>query len=98
MKRVLILLCTLAVSVTVWGQGKINTRKYILSDFNDKVIQVVLTGNDLIDSGLRQEVVNIWTASPFEFCTMDRFEAMMAPAMVTSPQITVAFLRLILWQ
>ena len=40
MKRVLILLCTLAVSVTVWGQGKINTRKYILSDFNDKVIQL----------------------------------------------------------
>ena len=34
------------------------------------------TGNDLIDSGLRQEVVNIWTASPFEFCTMDRFEAL----------------------
>lgn len=80
MKRVLILLCTLAVSVTVWGQGKINTRKYILSDFNDKVIQVVLTGNDLIDSGLRQEVVNIWTASPFEFCTMDRFEALKTSA------------------
>ena len=80
MKKLFTILCALAVTATLWGQGKINTRKYILSDFNDKVIQVVLTGNDLIDSGLRQEVVNIWTASPFEFCTMDRFEALKTSA------------------
>lgn len=64
MKKVVMLLCALALAATAWGQGKINTRKYILNDFNDKVVQIVLTGNDLIDSGLKQEVVNIWTASP----------------------------------
>ena len=74
------LLCALALAATAWGQGKINTRKYILNDFNDKVVQIVLTGNDLIDSGLKQEVVNIWTASPFEFCTMDRFETLKTSA------------------
>lgn len=74
------LLCALALAATAWGQGKINTRKYILNDFNDKVVQIVLTGNDLIDSSLKQEVVNIWTASPFEFCTMDRFETLKTSA------------------
>ena len=76
MKRLFTILCALAVCAAAWGQGRVSTRKHTLKDFNDKVIQVVLTGNDLLDSGLRQEVLNIWTASPFEFCTMDRFEAL----------------------
>lgn len=76
MKKVFAILCAAFAALAVWGQGKVNTRKYILSDFNDKVTQVVLTGNDVIDSDIRQEVVNIWTSSPFEFCTMDRFEAL----------------------
>ena len=74
MKKVFAILCVLFAALAVRGQGKVNTRKYILNDFNDKVTQVVLSGNDVMDSGIRQEVVNVWTSSPFEFCTMDRFE------------------------
>ena len=74
MKKLITICMGLALLLPLWGQGKVSTRKYILSDFTDKVTQVVLTGNDVIDSALKQEVVNSWTASAFEFCTLERFE------------------------
>ena len=58
----------------MWGQGRVSTRKYIVSDFTDKITQVVLTGNDVMDSALRTEISNNWTASAFEFCTLEKFE------------------------
>ncbi len=75
MKRVFLTLIGLLVAVTLLAQGKVNTRKYILSDFTDKVTQVVLTGDELLDSALQQEIVRSWTSSPFEFCTLERFES-----------------------
>ena len=45
----------------------------ISADFTDKVTQVVLTGNEMLSSALREEVVSGWTASAFEFSTLDRF-------------------------
>ncbi len=74
MKKLLTILIGLTLVLPLRGQGKVSTRKYILADFTDKVTQVVLPGNEIIDSALKQEVVNNWTASAFEFCTMDRFE------------------------
>ena len=56
------------------AQGRVSTKKYIISDFSDKITKVVLPGNDLLDGALRQEVVNFWTISPFEFCTGADFE------------------------
>jgi len=73
MKKLIVCLASLALLLPLWGQGRVNTRKYILSDFTDKVTQVVLTGNDVLDSALRQEVTNNWTASAFEFCTLEKF-------------------------
>ena len=69
-KKVVTLLCAALTCLCVWGQGKVNTRKYILSDFPDKITQVVLSGNEVLDSGLRQEIVNYWTSSPYEFCSL----------------------------
>ena len=74
MKKAFAVLGALLVCLNIFGQGKVNTRKYILNDFTDKITQVVLTGNEVLDSGLRQEIVNWWTSSPYEFCTKDAFE------------------------
>lgn len=74
MKKALTLLCAVLLSLSLYGQGKVNTRKYILNDFTDKITQVVLSGNEVLDSGLRQEVVNYWTSSPYEFCSQAEFE------------------------
>jgi len=74
MKKAITFVCTALVCLGLAAQGKVNTRKYVLSDFTDKITQVVLTGNEVLDSGLRQEIVNYWTSSPYEFCTQAEFE------------------------
>ena len=56
------------------AQGQVSTRSHRIADFTDKVTQVVLTGNALVSNALRQEVVAGWTASAFEFCTLEQFE------------------------
>jgi hypothetical protein len=42
----------------------VTTRKYLFSDFQDKITKVVMSGNDVLDGALRQAVVDLWTASP----------------------------------
>lgn len=74
MKKALTVLCAVLLALGVHGQGRVNTRKYILNDFTDKITQVVLSGNEVLDSGLRQEIINYWTVSPYEFCTQQQFE------------------------
>lgn len=76
MKRICTVACALLAAVTLLAQGRVNTKKYILSDFTDKVTQVVLSGNEVLDSGLRQAVVTLWNSSPFEFCTLEQFESL----------------------
>lgn len=65
----LILTCAFALA-----QGRVSTKKYTIADFSDKITKVVLPGSDLLDGALRQEVVNCWTLSPFEFCSPADFE------------------------
>lgn len=72
-----IIICALAlllVSPLLRAQGTVSTRKHRVADFTDKVTQVVLSGNALVIDALRQEVVTGWTASAFEFCTLEQFE------------------------
>ena len=57
-------------------QGKVTTRKYLFSDFTDKITKVVMSGGDILDGALRQEVVDGWTASPFEICTLSDYESL----------------------
>ncbi|MBO4341192.1 MAG: hypothetical protein J5835_07180 [Bacteroidales bacterium] len=73
-KAFLTLSVLLAAAVTLAAQGRVSTRKYIISDFSDKITKVVLTGSNVLDGSIRQEVVNSWTLSPFEFCTPAEFE------------------------
>ncbi|MBR4595951.1 MAG: hypothetical protein IKO31_04455 [Bacteroidales bacterium] len=77
MRKMLILLtlCLIA-AITAMAQGRVQTRSYILSDFQDKVTKVVIPEDVFLQSALRQEVVNLWSASAFEFCTQEEFEAL----------------------
>lgn len=77
MKKISLILITLILSLPLWAQGQISTRKHKLADFTDKVTQVVLTGNEMLSSALREEVVAGWTASAFEFCSLERFQKLM---------------------
>ena len=73
MKKMIISILALLIGIVVLAQGRVTTRKYRLADFPDKVTQVVLSGNELLQGALRQEVVDKWTVSPFEFCTLEQF-------------------------
>ena len=76
MKRLIILISLLCVSAALFAQGKVTTRKHLFADFPDKITKVVMSGNDVLDGALRQEVVDLWTLSPFEFCSMAEYESL----------------------
>ena len=76
MKRPITLLALLCVSATLLAQGKVTTRKHLFADFSDKITKVVMSGNEVMDGALRQEVVDLWTLSPFEFCSMAEYESL----------------------
>ena len=76
MKRLIILISLLCVSAALFAQGKVTTRKHLFADFTDKITKVVMSGNDVLDGALRQEVVDLWTLSPFEFCSMAEYESL----------------------
>lgn len=77
MRRIMTFIAALSVSVSVFAQAQITTKKEKLSDFPTKTMKVVLSGNDFIDQVLRDAVNNTWGLSPFEFCTMEEFKSLM---------------------
>ena len=77
MKRLILILSVLLTGTAALAQqGKVTTRKYLFSDFSDKITKVVASGGEVLDAALRQEVVDRWTASPFEFCTLEEYESL----------------------
>jgi len=74
-KRWICLCAALFLGLTLFAQGRVTTRKHLFADFTDKITKVVMSGG-IMDSALRQEVVDRWTASPFEFCTLDEYESL----------------------
>ena len=74
MKRLIIGILCLLPCLAAMAQGHVSTRKYILADFPDKVTKMVLPQDDFLESALKQEVVNNWTASAFEFCSQEEYE------------------------
>ena len=58
------------------AQAQINTKKIKIADLPEKVTKVVLTGNDLFDLVMQDEVAATWRVSPFEFCTLEEFESL----------------------
>lgn len=76
MKKLLTMTLCLMAAVFAMAQGRVETRSYILGDFPDKVTKVVLPQDPILRSALKQEVVNVWSASAFEFCSEEEFDAL----------------------
>lgn len=72
MKKALIIISVL-LPILASGQAQINTKKVKISDFTQKITKVVLSGNDLFDSVLQDEVTIRWRVSPYEFCSVEEF-------------------------
>ena len=76
MKRLILFFTLLSVSTVLLAQGKVTTRKHLFADFSDKITKVVMSGNEILDGALRQEVADLWTLSPFEFCSVAEYESL----------------------
>lgn len=76
MKRLLIILTGILIPILASAQAQIETKKVKISDFPQKVTKVVLHGNEFYDAILKEEVALRWRVSPYEFCTMEEFEAL----------------------
>lgn len=74
MKKIGTLLLTLVIGLPLFAQGQVTTRKHRLADFTDKMTQVVLSGDEVLNAALRKEIPYIWTSSTFEFCSLEQFE------------------------
>ena len=75
MKKYLLLAVMLLIPALCWSQGKIYTRKSKLEDFPTRTTRVVLSGNELMDALIKEEVASRWHVSPFEFCSVAEYEA-----------------------
>ncbi len=62
------------LGTAAFGQANIRTRTDILKDFTLRTTRVVLSGDELLDQVLQEEVASRWRISPFEFCTFSEFE------------------------
>lgn len=76
LKRISALAVALTACLTLFAQGQVTTRRYRISDFQDKMTKVVLSENAILSEGLRQEIINNWTSTVFEFCTLEQFESL----------------------
>ena len=76
MKKTLTIIAALMLlPVFAGAQAQITTKKVQLSDFPQKIMKVVLSGNPMMDNMLKEEISSRWTLSPYEFCTLEDFEA-----------------------
>ena len=61
--------------VVLSAQGTIYTKSARLADFPQKTTKIVLSGQELLDDVLKEEITSRWRISPYEFCTEEEFEA-----------------------
>ena len=73
MKKLLMILAVALIPMIAGAQAQILTKKVKISDFTEKVTKVVLTGNEIFDLSLQEEVKARWRVSPYEFCTWAEF-------------------------
>ncbi len=75
MKKTIILLAAIMLPLLAGAQAQINTKKVKVGDFTEKVTKVVLSGNAFHNQLIKDEVSAGWRISPYEFCTLEEFEA-----------------------
>lgn len=77
MKKFYLLLAALVLLPAICSaQAKIYTKKVKLSDFPTKTTKIVLTGSDMLDGPLKEEVARRWRISPYEFCTLEEYDSL----------------------
>ncbi len=76
MKKVLLSSACIFITILACAQAKIQTKQYVLNDFPEKTLKVLLTGNEIFDSALRANIQEIWHISPFEFCEREEFASL----------------------
>lgn len=76
MKKVFLLALCCLFPVLCLAQAQLQTRKYKLSDFNTKVMKVVLSGNSRYDDALKTAVQDNWYLSPYEFSDLKEFSSL----------------------
>lgn len=74
MKKYFLALTFAFLSVTLNAQAQLETKKFKISDICERTLDIVLTGNDAVDSVFREGMPNVWNISPYEFCTRGQFE------------------------
>ena len=67
------ILAVALIPMIAGAQAQILTKKVKISDFTEKMTKVVLTGNEMFDLSLQEEVKARWRVSPYEFCTWEEF-------------------------
>ena len=75
----LVLSALLFLPLTASGQARqatIQTRKVRLGDFPTKTTKVVLSGSEMFNDALQEEMARRWLVSPYEFCSLDEYEAL----------------------
>ena len=70
MKKYLLIATLLLCQCLAFGQGNVYTKKARLEDFTARTTRVVLTGQELFDAILKEEISSRWMISPYEFCTV----------------------------
>ena len=69
-KKYLLVLRLVLYGAAAFAQGRIYTRKARLEDFPSRTTRVVLTGQEVFDAVLKEEISSRWMVSPYEFCTV----------------------------
>ncbi len=77
MKKFMFIFLAAMLPLVMSAQAQINTKKAIIADFPSKVMKVVKTGDAFLDISLSSAVKDCWRLSPYEFCTLDDFNALM---------------------
>lgn len=70
------ILAAVFMTAGVSAQVQITTKKEKLSDFTVRIMKVVMSGNGFVDLALQEAINNTWSLSPFEFCTVEEFNAL----------------------
>lgn len=74
MKRIILTAFCAILPLMASAQGQIKTKSFIVSDFREKTMKVVLTGNEMLDASLKDNLLKVWNISPYETCSMEEFE------------------------
>jgi len=72
-KAIFFVLCTV-ISLAAAAQGQIKTKQFIISDFKEKTMKVVLSGNEMQDAAFHQQMEIVWHLGAFEFCSEEEFQ------------------------